>query len=155
MPSKRTLSRNTLLAALLDQAQVHDSANTASRGPRTHRQVNTHQLLFDDTDSEDIPQEHETYSHNVGSDHIWEYDQDTDIDVILCNSMDTRQPGRTNRRHARMNLPTWKSLTPEDQTAWDAVADDGKTKILNYASTRGNRKDKGDTYSRSIESHDA
>ena len=142
------------LAALLDQAQVHDSANTASRGPRTHRQVNTHQLVFDDTDSEDIPQERETYSHNVDSDHILEYDQDTDIDVILCNSMDTRQPGRTNRRHARMNLPTWKSLTPEDQTAWDAVTDDGKTKILNYASTRGNRKDKGDTYSRSVESHD-
>ena len=31
---------------------------------------------------------------------------------------------------ARVNLSTWKSLTSEDQTAWDAVTDDGKTKIL-------------------------
>ena len=135
----------------LEQAQVHDSANTASRGPRNHRQVNTNQLVFEGTDYEDAPQERETFSHNIGYDHVTECDQDTDIDVILCNSMDT---GRTGRRHARVNLSTWKSLTPEDQTAWDAVADDGKTKILNCASIRGNRKDKNDSHSRSADSHD-
>ena len=77
------------LTALLEQAQVHDSANTASRGPHTHRQVNTNQLVFDGTDPEDVPQERETHSHNIDSDHVTECDQDTDIDVILCNSMDT------------------------------------------------------------------
>ena len=54
-----------------------------------------------------------------------------------------------------MNLSTWKSLTSEDQTAWDAVTDDGKIKIFNYASVRSNRKEKGDgSYSRSADSHD-
>ena len=51
-----------------------------------------------------------------------------------------------------MNLSTWKSLTPEDQTAWDAVTDDGNTKILNYASIRGNRKDNDSKY-RTADSH--
>ena len=138
-------------SALLEQAQVYDSANTAPRGPRNVRQVNNNEMVFDDMDDNEMISDStdiNAFSHQF--DHQDAYNDETDINTILCNSMEKTQPGR---RLARMNLSTWKSLDTADRTAWDTVSDDGKTKILNYASTRGNNKKPNDQGFR-IDSHD-
>ena len=83
------------LTALLEQAQVHDSANTASLVVHAITAKSTQINLCSRELITKTPQERETFSHSIGSDNVAECDEDTDLDVILCNSVDT---GRTGRR---------------------------------------------------------
>ena len=41
---------------------------------------------------------------------------------------------------AKMNLETWKSLSPEAQKIWDQLDDDSKAKILGYSDDRKQRR---------------
>ena len=151
----RSDSFTECLAGLIEQAQVYDSANTGKRGVPTIRQAHTNELVFEGKDCEEIPLRH--YSHDMSlfqlpEDEQPDYDCDTDINEILCNAMDSRS--KPNRRHARMNLETWKSLETQDQQGWDTITDVGKAKILKHAKNRGNNKG-SDTQERlSIDNHE-
>ena len=59
-------------------------------------------------------------------------------------SRNDRNDDHKNTRKVRMDHKTWRALTPEDQRSWDAVTDDGKTKILSYAYTQSKRTPTGD-----------
>ena len=53
-----------------------------------------------------------------------------------------------------MNLDTWKSLSPEDQVAWDKMTEDGKGKIISCASKRVDKKPNGENPKQEVNVHD-
>ena len=49
-----------------------------------------------------------------------------------------------------MDATTWRSLILKDQESWDLVSDDGKQKILDYASKRGTNNKSGNSNGKSL-----
>ena len=146
----KTYSFDEYCAALLDQAQVYDSAQTSSRNPRVQRSVNAHDIQFDH-DPSDHSHHYETHTHDI----------DTSIDQILVHQSDatgTRRdsnPGpRTGPRLVRLNAKTWNSLSTADQVAWDQVSEPGKKAIVDYGRTTATRSQSGRPNQRSINQHE-
>ena len=109
---------------LLQAAASLDTGRATTQG-RFSRSVNVHDLVFDDAPINTLSEEQlqfQTQVHNI----------DTPVSELLVNAMD-QQP---QRRRVMMDIATWKSLSKEDQTSWDRVSEDGKSKILGYAKNR-------------------
>lgn len=127
------LSFHEYIALLQQPAQVKDSANKSHKNPRFKRSVNSHQFVFDDDDGNDG---YETNTHDINTDI-------RDLTVMQMDSSNNRGGSnfRNNNsgsgpRYVKMNRATWDSLSQDDQKAWDAVTDDGKSKILKYVANR-------------------
>jgi len=109
-------------------AEKHDGGLMNVGDPRNKsRSVNMSEIIFDD--HVDSPQGNQVYDIEM---HAFELGTGS-IDINAHNASNARGPMPPHTRQARMDLTTWKSLTPKDQSAWDQVSDDGKIKILNYA----------------------
>ena len=119
-----TLNFNEYVALLLDQAQVHDAGNTNGTNPRARRSVNTHEFIFEDSDPTDVAN-YEIYKSEI-------HDDETPLEYLI---------NRTEQgpRRPRLDHNTWKSLSQEDQVAWDTVSDKGKSSIMSYAAKNPTR----------------
>ena len=132
---RTNLNYEEYIQALLEQAQVHDGANTRTTNPRSQRGVNIHELEFDD---EEHPDDNDPYE-------VQEHDIDTPIeDLTGIDVMQTDQTRRTNNpskssrdssqpRKVRVDFSTWNKLTSKDQEKWDDVSESGKGILLQYA----------------------
>lgn len=114
------------VALLLDQAQVHDAGNTHNSNPRARRSVNSHEFLFEDNDFSSDTHTYEIYNTEV-------HDHETPIELLVNR---TEQGGP---RRPRVDFDTWKSLSKEDQVAWDTVSDKGKTTIMTYVAKNASK----------------
>ena len=82
--------------------------------------------MFDD--------EEETDEQPTTSYEGYQHDVDTPIEELVA--MQTMQAPSQRPRKVMMNVKTWRSLSKNDQTAWDALTDNGKKSILEYAANR-------------------
>ena len=89
--------------------------------PRPRREINSHDIVFDDDMTEPLLVEYKTNVHNV----------DTTIEELTVMQM--QQSSTAGPCKVMMNASTWHSLTQDDQQAWDKISDDTKCKILEYA----------------------
>ena len=107
------------IAALLDQATVHDNANyssTARTRPNTRRRAYKTEIEFDDGSNEFF--DHAPFENHM---HDIEFDFDTNVETLLeVHQADRRSSGEP--RKVMMNATTWRSLTKDDQTAWDKLS---------------------------------
>ena len=128
------------MAHLDDLCSQHDGGSRLKTGNRNRRSVNmTETLLFDDGTEDDVYLdyfEREVCVHDI----------DTPLSALLeVNNTNTSRP---QTRQVRLDKKTWRSLTREDQTAWDTVSDQGKRAIIEYV------PQKTDSAQRSVKTHD-
>jgi hypothetical protein len=107
------------VALLLDQAQVYDAGNNHSTNPRARRSVNTHEVIFEDSNPDDFGSNYEIFKADV-------HDHETPIELLV---------NRTEQGsiRPRVDSNTWHNLSKDDQVAWDTVSDKGKLAIMTYA----------------------
>jgi len=82
------------------------------------------------------------------------HDMDTSLDELTIMQTDMNAPARKVR--VMMNAATWRSLSKTDQEAWDTMSEDGKRKILAYASNResSSRRPNQGNFRRSANTHE-
>ena len=137
---------------LIEQAEVHDAANTSTSNPKPHRMVNNHELDFDNNEDNNGPYD-SPYEVAI-------HDFKTPIKSLMIHQMD-RGPQTTRR--VSLNRDTWRSLSKDDQVAWDRMSDAGKKSIVTYAKNRGkisnklsdNKPANQTTTYRSVNNHEA
>ena len=131
---------------LTDQAIIHDTGKTSS----SRRSANVH--IFDDCEDDGVI---EAFTH----------DMDTPLDDLMVNQtmqgqsyvpQGNRSSSNSQRPfvptgNVRMNLATWRSLSPEAQRAWDTIAQADKAKILGYVESKTLREQASNT--RSVNAH--
>lgn len=113
------------VALLLDQAQIHDAGNNHSTNPRLRRSVNTHELIFEDSNPDNTGDGYEIFKTEI-------HDHETPIELLV---------NRTEQgpRRPRVDSNTWHNLTKDDQVAWDTVSDKGKMAIMTYAAKNSSK----------------
>jgi len=112
------------LSLLIDKASTYDLAKSPNRNRtgsyrNTRRSVN--QMEFIDEEEENSTSDIETNVHDI----------DTPVECIL-EANQTDQSG-TPRRKAYMDATTWRSISTNDQKAWDTISDSGKKTITTFA----------------------
>ena len=144
--STTSASWDEYISLLQLQAEIYDNAHKNVRNPRSQRETNEHEILFEEPTAE--PQL-EAEMHDV----------DTDIEQLLVmqNESSSRN-GNSGQYHprsrTRMTKETWDSLQKNDQVTWDKLSDEGKSKILNYAYKRGNQMNAKTTQKISVKTHE-
>jgi hypothetical protein len=113
------------VALLLDQAQVHDAGNTNTTNPRAQRSVNSHEFLFKENDPPNDSGIYKVFNTEI-------HDDETPIEYLINRT-------KQGPRRPRVDFDTWKSLSKEDQVAWDTVSDKGKTTIMTYVAKNASK----------------
>ncbi len=112
------------VADLIVAAETHDIANGTKRG--TNRMVSTHEYRMDDESVGD-----EIFGNPDYKVNNHEMDMDTPFEEFMVHQTDVT-PNKP--RLVKMDIETWKKLSPEDRKQWDTISDGGKTEILKYGS---------------------
>ena len=137
MSSRKAAGNNTALpfedycALLLAAAQVYDSSNTNKKNPSVRREVNTHEIVFDDNTIgfyEEVPQELESYKH--------EFDMDTPIEHVLAYQTETASrfrgpPASKGTQRVMISSDAWRQLDDQDRAFWSRITEKGKNIIVN------------------------
>ena len=119
-------------------------SSMARSRPNTRRRAYTHEIVFDDGSFETVDDLHlEHYSHDLN------FDIDTTVeDLLEINQADSRSNHPSGPRKVMMDATTWRSLSKQDQEAWDRVSEKGKAAILQYAVAKNDRVDRRDSRGR-------
>ena len=131
------LTFNEYCALLLTQAEVYDAGNSNKKNPSVRREVNTHELIFEDNvvGTYDVQEDLEANVH--------EFDQDTPIDTIMAYQTETASrfrgpPGRSNTQRVMISSDAWKALEDEDRQKWSRISEKGKGIIVNSIKNNSN-----------------
>ncbi len=113
------------------KAQVYDAANKMTTNPRLKRSANVNELIFEEEEVNDVYLQ--GYEANVH-----EQDIDTPVDELMVMQADisSSKTQGSQMRPVRMDFQTWKSLTKDEQQAWDKISDKSKLAIYEYGAKR-------------------
>ena len=116
---------------------MYDAGNSNKKNPSVRREVNTHELFFEDNvvGTYDVQEDLEANVH--------EFDQDTPIATIMAYQTETASrfrgpPGRSNTQRVMISSDAWKALDDEDRQKWSRISEKGKGIIVNSIKNNSN-----------------